>query len=315
MKTAFLFSGGGAQYPGMMKDLYDNIPECKEIFDRADQTLGIELSKTILEGSNEDLTKTDTMLPAVFVADMSAYAAISACHIFPDYGAGFSLGEWAAISASGVLPFELALRLVKKRSEAMDKATPINGAGMAVILGQPNEQVEEMCKQISSGYVCPANYNYDGQVTVSGTKDGLLELEKLAKEKGVRYMRLAVNVPSHCLLMEPAMKTMDNLLKDICFFEPIFPVLPNVTAYPTVDPNIIKRSIIIQLVRPVLFEQTISKLLDEEVDVFVELGPGKTLTGFVKKTAKKNGKNVTALHVEDTKSLYQTVETIRGGIH
>ena len=307
-KIGFMFSGGGAQYPGMMKDLYDNIPECKDVFDEADKIVGYKLSNIIFYGTKDELSVTRVMIPAVFTADVASFVALKKYGITPDFAVGFSLGEWAAITAAGIIPFETALKLVQFRSEEMEKATPSSGAGMAVIMGKPNDYVEELCKKITKGYVCPANYNYQGQITISGDNSGLDELEMLANEEGTIYKRLPVNVPSHCILMEPAMNALEKKLENIVFNNPSFPIVSNCTAVSTNDNEIIKKNIITQLVSPVRFEQSIRHMIDLGVDIFIELGPGQTLFKFVRKISKNEGVEVTLAHVENIDALNDTIK-------
>lgn len=307
-KTAYLFSGGGAQYPGMMKELAEIIPQSREIFEKADEALGFKLSEIIFHGTQDQLNSTEVMLPAIFVADMAAYTAASSIITKPQYALGFSLGEWAAITAAEVIPFETAVKLVRLRSVAMAEATPKEGAGMAVIMGKPNSFVEQLCSKVSAGYVCPANYNYPGQVTVSGTDEGLLELECLAVSENAIYKKLPVNVPSHCKLMLSAMKKLETALNSVVFNSPKFPIVSNYTAAIEIDPEKIKKNLILQLVSPVKFEQSIHSLTENNVDCFIELGPGKTLTGFVKKILRNKGIEGFADHIEslDTLAAVQT---------
>lgn len=306
-KIGIMFSGGGAQYPGMMRDLYDTIPECRAVFEKADEIVGYKLSDIIFNGTIEELSDTSVMIPAVFTSDVVSFIALKKYGVLPDIALGFSLGEWAAITAAGVIPFEIALELVQFRSDEMAKATPKNGAGMAVIMGKPNEYVENLCKRIKYGYVCPANYNYQGQITISGDKNGLDELEKLALEEGIIYKRLPVNVPSHCPLMKNAMHALEKKLDDIVFKKPSFPIVSNCSAFPTDDPDQIKKNIIIQLISPVLFEQSVHNLIKLNVDTFIELGPGMTLYKFVKKITK-NSPNILSLgHIDSVETLNETL--------
>ena len=310
-KTGLMFSGGGAQYPGMMKDFYDTIPACRDLFEKANEVVEYRLSDRIFNDTKEELSITSVMIPAVFTSDLVAYTALKQYGIVPDMAAGFSLGEWAAITAAGVVPFETAIELVQFRSDEMTKATPAGGAGMAVIMGKPNDYVEDLCARVKEGYVCPANYNYPGQITVSGDTKGLDALEKLAEEEGTIYKRLAVNVPSHCSLMEPAMKALGERLKGVSFNKPAFPIVSNRTALPTDDPKEIKDNIITQLVSPVRFEQSIRNMYGAGVDTFIELGPGKTLYTFVKKISKNIETEVSVGRVENADTLNETLELLK----
>ena len=181
-KIGLMFSGGGAQYPGMMKEFYETVHACRDIMEKADEVVGYSLSDLMFSSTMEELSGTSVMIPVVFAADVAAFTALKEHGIVPAMAAGFSLGEWAAVTAAGVIPFETAIGLVQFRSDKMAKATPVEGAGMAVIMGKPNEYVEELCARVKEGYVSPANYNYPGQITVSGTAKGLDELKRLAAE-------------------------------------------------------------------------------------------------------------------------------------
>ena len=180
-KIAVLFSGGGAQYPGMMKELYDNIPASAEVFRKADRILQKNLSDICFNGTQEELNETSIMIPAIFSADIAAYAAILDGGMQPVATAGYSLGEWAALVAAEVISFEKAMEIVQLRSCAMKEATPAEGAGMAVILGQSKEYVEALCSRVMDSYVSPANYNCPGQITISGTNAALNEIERIAE--------------------------------------------------------------------------------------------------------------------------------------
>ncbi len=309
-KTAFMFCGAGAQYPGMMKELYREYPECKRVFDEADALLKKKLSSICFSGTEEELNNTSTMIPAIYTADMAAYEALSSKGISPDYMLGFSLGEWAALTASEAISFRTGLPVVRFRAEAMERSAPEGGGGMAVILKQPNKHVEELCKRVEHGAVFPANYNYEGQVTVSGDEDGLSELERIAGEEHVIFKRLSVFVPSHCILMKQAMEELRGRLVHISFSKPFCPVLSNATAEPETDEEMLKENVIVQLIKPVLFEQSVIRLLNEGVDCFAELGPGRTLSKFVTRIAKKTGADCKVANVEDIDSLNRTLELL-----
>lgn len=309
-KIGVLFSGGGSQYSGMMKEFYQNIRACRDIFEKANDVTGKDLTRLIMEGTKEELSQTNIMIPSVFTADVVAYAAIREHGVTPVMAAGFSLGEWAAVTAANIIPFEKAIEIVQFRSDEMTKATPSEGAGMAVIIGKPNDYVEELCTRVKGGYVCPANYNYPGQITVSGTEKGLNELECLANEEGAIYKRLAVNVPSHCELMEPARIALEKKLQNVQFAAPAFPIVSNCTAEATDSADEVKRNIITQLVSPVRFEQSIRTMHECGIEIFVELGPGKTLYNFVRKIAKKMDLELAVTHVEDMQTLNEMLEMI-----
>lgn len=301
-KTAFLFCGGGAQFPGMMKELYDNVAASHEIFERADAAAGMDISRTCFCGTAEELGRTEVMIPAVFTADMAAFAALQSAGVVPEAVSGFSLGEWAAVTAAGVLSFEEALQLVCLRSRFMDEAAPPQ-SGMAVVMGKPFEEVSSLCGEIETAQVFPANDNCPGQVTVSGTEAGLCELERLAKERQIVFRRIPVNVPSHCPLMAPAERALGEVLADVTFSEPAFPVVSNVTARPETDPETIRQNLIVQLVSPVRFRESVLYMAELGVNSFLEVGPGGTLSGFVRRCMKKSGMEATSVNVGNLEGL------------
>ena len=202
-KTAFLFSGQGAQAPGMMKQYYDSVPTSRRVFDAADEALGRSISELCFEGSQEDLDLTHNTQPCVLAADLAAYEAARAAGLEPDGFAGFSLGEYAALVAAGCLKLEDAFPLVQLRADAMQEAVPVGEGAMAAVMKLPADDVESLCAEVD-GYVVCANYNSPAQTVVSGEAGAVDALVKLCKERKVRAMKLPVSAPFHCKLMEPA---------------------------------------------------------------------------------------------------------------
>lgn len=311
-KIAFMFCGGGAQYVGMMEDFYLAIPECKRVFDEADRVLGKDLSNVIFHGSQKELNSTGIMIPSIYTCDIAAEVALSTRGVKANYMLGFSLGEWAALTTSGTISFCDGLSIVQFRANAMVQATPGSGGGMAVILKRSNEYVEELCEKVKDGNVYPANYNYEGQITVSGDEPGLQELERIANIEHIIFKRLPVNVPSHCPLMQSAAEQLEKHLSTVEFDPPKCPIVSNATGLIETNIDIIRRNAIEQLVKPVLFEQSIIRLLMEGVNCFIEVGPGKTLSKFVKKTASKCRIDCEITNVENMDSLNRTVELCCG---
>ena len=290
-KIAFLFSGQGAQHPGMMADIFASDTSAKALLEQADAQLA--LSGLILEGPAEELNKTENTQPAMVVAEVAALQVLQQAGICPDYIAGFSLGEWPALVAAGVISFQTCLDLVRKRAQYMQTAVPIGMGGMAVVLGKSAAEVDALCAECEG--VTASNYNCPGQVSVSGKMEGIEKLLHLATERGIVAKQLPISVPSHCALMQSAAEKMSLELTDVDFADASVPVVMNCTAEPAVDGETIKGNMIRQLTEPVRFEESVRFLLAQGVDTFVEIGPGKTLVGLVKKTAKAAGVSVTTV--------------------
>ena len=308
MKTAFLFSGQGAQYPGMMKDITEVSKAAREVFDIADRILHRSVSDLCFNGTPEELSLTHNTQPCVLAADLAAYAAISEEGIRPDAVAGFSLGEYAALVAANVINAEDAFPLVQQRADYMQEAVSIGEGAMAAIMKLSEEEVKDLCKE-TEGYAIPANYNCPGQIVISGETKAIDRILELAKERKVRAIKLSVSAPFHCEMMAPAAEKLIIPLNNISLKKPDVSIYMNVDAMPETDTQQIREKLIDQAKSPVYWEQTIRNMYQDGVDTFIELGPGKTLSGFVKKTL---GEDVRICHVTDLETLKETVNTMRG---
>jgi [acyl-carrier-protein] S-malonyltransferase len=307
-KIGFLFSGSGAQHSGMMRDLYEHIGECKILADRLSQKFGESITD-ICFSEGDAINEPMNMFISVFSTEMVINKALQINGIIPDIALGFSLGEWAAIASAGVLDLDTAVELIKIRSKAMIDNTP-EGAGMMVILGKGNDEVNQLCSSIEG--VFPSNYNYEGQVTVSGTKEGLDRLEKYAVNNGIIVKRIPVRVMSHCPMMRAASEIIASALEGASFATPKYPIISNCTAQTTVSPTELKNNLIRQLVEPVLFEQSFIEMISKGVSTVVEVGPGHTLSNFAKKIAKKRGYDIEVYQVEDMESLSVVIDCFKG---
>lgn len=282
MKKAYVFPGQGAQFVGMGKDLYDNNPRAKELFEKANEILGFRITDLMFEGTEEDLKQTKVTQPAIFLH--SVILADSLGEEFrPDMVAGHSLGEFSALVAAGALSFEEGLKLVATRAKAMQEACELQPSTMAAVLGLPDEKVEEVCAAVD-GVVAPANYNCDGQLVISGAVEAVNDACVKLKEAGAkRALPLKVGGAFHSPLMQPAQEKLADAIERAVFNEPICPIYQNVDGEPHTKPEEIKANLIKQLTSPVRWTQDVKSMIRDGATEFIELGPGKVLQGLVKK--------------------------------
>lgn len=282
---AFVFPGQGAQFSGMGKDLYDSNPVAKELFDKANEILGFEITKIMFEGTAEELKQTKVTQPAVFLH--SVIKAICLGDEFqPAMVGGHSLGEFSALVAAGALSFEDGLKLVSQRAQAMQKACEAAPSTMAAIIGLPDEKIEEICAGINKpGYVVvPANYNNPGQLVISGNNEAIAEACEAMKAAGAkRALPLPVGGAFHSPLMEPARAELQAAIEATTFAEPKCPVYQNVDAQAHTNPEEIKQNLIAQLTAPVKWTYEVQNMIAAGATDFTECGPGKALQGMIAK--------------------------------
>jgi [acyl-carrier-protein] S-malonyltransferase len=306
-KIAFIFAGQGAQYVGMGKELADNITVCREVFEEADKALGFEISTVCFEGAKEELDKTENTQPAILTTSIAAFKALEERGIKPDVVAGLSLGEYSALVCSGVLNFSDAVKLVKKRGKFMQEAVPVGVGTMAAVLGLGAEDVKAACAQGNEcGIVEPANFNCPGQIVIGGEIEAVKLASDKVKERGGKVIPLSVSAPFHTSMLKPAAIKLEEELKTVELGGIKTPVVTNVTGDYVKDALEIKQLLKKQVMSSVLWENSIKKMIEDGVDTFVELGPGKVLSGFVKKIDRK----VKVVNVEDLKSLEKALEIL-----
>ena len=283
---AYVFPGQGAQFVGMGKDLYENSELGKELFDKANEILGFNITELMFNGTDEDLRQTKVTQPAIFLHSV-ILAKTLGDDFKPEMVAGHSLGEFSALVANGTLSFEDGLKLVSQRAMAMQKACEIEPSTMAAIIGLDDETVVKVCAEIEE-IVVPANFNCPGQLVISGSMKGIeIACEKLKEAGAKRALPLKVGGAFHSPLMEPARVELEEAIKNTHFSTPTCPVYQNVNAMAVTDAAEIKENLVAQLTAPVKWTQTMNNMITDGVSSFTEVGPGKVLQGLVKKVDRK----------------------------
>ncbi|MDH7576811.1 MAG: ACP S-malonyltransferase [Bacillota bacterium] len=311
-KKVFVFPGQGSQYVGMGADLFRSDPAAAHVFKQADQILGYSLTQLCFEGPAELLNQTGFTQPAVFTTSIAVLEVLKNQGVSYEAVAGHSLGEYSALVAAGVLNFSDALKIVQKRAQLMEKTVSRNEGGMAAILGLERGMVEEICCLArAKGIVQPANFNAPEQVVISGEKAGLEEAFILARKAGAkRIIPLPVSGPFHCSLMEGAGQELALYLEEVSFSVPRVPYVANVLGDYVSDPEAIKSLLVEQVKKAVYWEESIKRLSQDGYNTFIEVGPGKVLSGLIKRIVH----GAQALYVEDRTSLQKVLAQLRGTV-
>ena len=314
-KTAFIFPGQGSQYVGMGSDFYASFSESKSIFDEADKALNMDLTGICFTGSDEDLKKTENTQPAILATSIAILKALQSKGIDCEYTAGLSLGEYSSLVMSEVLEFRDALKLVKERGKFMQEAVPMGVGGMAAILGLDSNMVSSViAKTKGFGVVEVANYNSPGQIVFSGDLKGLeVACDEAMRMGAKKTVALPVSAPFHSSLLESAGEKLRNELSSVSIHESKKKMISNVDGMLVMNKDEIKPKLVDQVSNSVLWQQSVEYMINEGVNTFVEIGPGKSLSSFVKKIGKSMGKEVKAMSVNDVASFEETVKYIKGG--
>jgi [acyl-carrier-protein] S-malonyltransferase len=309
-KVAFVFPGQASQYPGMGKELAEKYPAARAVFEEADHALGFSISKMCFEGNEDELKLTANTQPAILTVSVAAYRVVAEKGLAPDYVAGHSLGEYSALVAVGALNFSDAVRLVRKRGQYMQDAVPAGQGGMAAIMGISPAVVQDACKRAAEGEICsPANLNSPEQTVISGHASAVKRAVEIASQLGAkRSMMLSVSAPLHSALMMPAQVKLEKDLRATSFADLQVPLVTNVDADTIRKGDEAREALVRQVTMPVRWEESMRLLLDEGVNTFLEVGPGRVLTGLMRQIER----SVASLNVEDEKSLLATVEKIAG---
>lgn len=307
-KIAFIYPGQGSQTVGMGESFLSD-DKSRQFFQLADEALSVNLSEMMLEGPQENLTLTYHAQPALLTVSSMITERLNRAGIFPDFVAGHSLGEYSSLVAAGVMPFDKAVEIVHKRGLFMNEAVPAGEGAMAAILGMDSVELEKVTDEVTdeTGVVQLANLNCPGQIVISGTKAGVDRACVVAKERGAkRAIPLDVSGPFHSELMRPASQNLSKVLSEAFLEDATVPVITNVMAKSEIHASQIQELLVRQLYSPVLWEQSVREMIDLGVTVFVEIGPGKVLSGLVKKIDR----SVTTIPVYDLETFEKAVEEL-----
>ncbi len=309
MKIGFLFPGQGSQSVGMGKDIYEQYEVAKSVYDKVKELTGVDIAKISFEGPEEVLNETKYTQLAILTESLAILEILKQNNILADISAGLSLGEYTALINSKALSFEEGVKLVQKRGEYMQNLLPDGDWQMAAIMGLTDEQVEEVCKKVTSGFVVPANYNCIGQIAISGEKDAILEAETIAKEIGAKKVRVLKTAgPFHTEMLKDSSDALRNELQNVTINEFETNVVKNLDGEFYKESDDVKDILAKHIINPVRFSKTLKVMMDNGIDTFVEIGPGRTLSGFVKRTP--TDKEVKILNINSVESLQDTINSL-----
>jgi [acyl-carrier-protein] S-malonyltransferase len=303
-RLAVIFPGQGSQSPGMGKELFENFPVARQVFEEADDALGFAISRLCFDGPAEELQLTENTQPAILTVSVAAFRTMTEAGISPPaFVAGHSLGEYSALVAAGVLNLADAVRTVRARGRYMQEAVPVGTGAMAAVIGGELSEIQRLCEEARGTQVCSvANMNSPNQVVIAGSTEAVDRAIESLKGVAKRVIKLNVSAPFHCALMKPAQDRLAADLEALTFNEPAMPVVTNVDARATNAPNDLRDALVRQVSAPVRWSESMQLLAQQGVDTFVEAGPGKVLTGLMRQI----NRDVKTLNVEDAASLEAT---------
>ncbi len=312
MKIAYIFPGQGTQVVGMGKDIYEKYEEARNVYNIIDNTLDENIEKLTYEESQEELNKTENTQIAIYAMSMAILEILKNNGIKPVVAAGLSLGEYSALTAAGAISLEDGAKIVRTRGKLMQNLAPKGDWAMAAIIGLEDNKVEEACMKVTNGFVKAVNYNCPGQVVVSGEKEAVAQAMENAKELGAkRVIELKTSGPFHTEKLQEASTELKKELEKIDFKDFTMPVIKNLNGEEYGKEDNMADILAKHVVNPVKFGKSIEKMIEMGIDTFIEIGPGKTLSGFVKKVCKKLEKEVNVFNIENIETLENTLQALK----
>ena len=310
MKIGFLFPGQGSQNVGMGKDIYAEYEVARNVYNKVQELTGIDIAKISFEGPEEVLNETKYTQLAILTNSLAILEILKENNIQSEISAGLSLGEYSALIYSNGISFEEGVKLVQKRGEYMQNLLPEGEWQMAAIMGMSESEVEEVCKKVKSGFVVPANYNCEGQIAVSGEKEAVLEAERIAKGMGAKKVRVLKTAgPFHTEKLIGASNALRKELENVTINKFNTKVIKNIDGELYKDIDDVRDILAKHIINPVRFSKTLQNMLNEGIDTFIEIGPGKTLSGFVRRTP--TDKEIKILNINDVSSLQETIQYLK----